>query len=164
MKRGFTLIELLVVIAIIGILSSVVLASLSTARLKASDAQTEENFSSLQTALALYYNTNGHMPPNNNPGYGDCSVPNASLAPLVSGGYISKIPLSPNPAYPYCYYDYGSGSSGNGVLIGAVFVAMLQSGPPTSVNGYPGTCRFANAGTNWCDLALDNYYCICNPY
>lgn len=37
MKKGFTLIELLVVIAIIGILSSVVLASLNASRVRAAD-------------------------------------------------------------------------------------------------------------------------------
>lgn len=61
-KRGFTLIELLVVIAIIGILSSVVLASLNSARLKARDAQRLSEVRQLQTALELYYNENGHYP------------------------------------------------------------------------------------------------------
>ena len=54
-QRGFTLIELLVVIAIIGILSSVVLASLSTARQKSRDAKRISDLGQVQLALELYF-------------------------------------------------------------------------------------------------------------
>ena len=56
--RGFTLIELLVVIAIIGILSSVVLASLTTARSKGSDAAIQSDLNTIQTQAEIYYNDN----------------------------------------------------------------------------------------------------------
>ncbi len=56
---GFTLIELLVVIAIIGILSSVVLASLSSARNKSANAGIRSAFVQLRNEGNIYFNDNG---------------------------------------------------------------------------------------------------------
>lgn len=52
--KGFTLIELLVVIAIIGILSSVVLASLSSARSKGADSKIKSELASIRTEAELF--------------------------------------------------------------------------------------------------------------
>ena len=58
LNRGFTLIELLVVIAIIGILSSVVLASLNTARSKGADAAVKSNLNNVRAQAELFYDGN----------------------------------------------------------------------------------------------------------
>lgn len=58
LNRGFTLIELLVVIAIIGILASVVLASLNTARDKGTDAAVKSNLNNMRAQAELYYDDN----------------------------------------------------------------------------------------------------------
>jgi len=61
-KKGFTLIELLTVIAIIGILAVLTLVSLDSAKKKARDAKRLADFSTIQTALMLYYDKYGVYP------------------------------------------------------------------------------------------------------
>jgi len=56
---GFTLIELLVVIAIIGILSSVVLASLSSARKSANRAADVSEMANMRAQAEIWYNSGG---------------------------------------------------------------------------------------------------------
>lgn len=89
--KGFTLIELLVVVAIIGILSSIVLASLSTARNKGQDASAKGSLSSARAAAELYFDE-----------YGDYG--NAVQASIVDGDQGTGVPLN-TPANDICEYD-----------------------------------------------------------
>lgn len=61
-QKGFTLIELLVVIAIIGILASVVLVSLSSARNKGEDAAVQQEMMQIQTAMEMLRSDTGLYP------------------------------------------------------------------------------------------------------
>jgi type II secretion system protein G len=112
-RAGFTLIELLVVIAIIGILSSVVLASLNSARKKGRDARRVADIKQLQLALELYYDANGAYP---------ATIGTASTSALVSSGYIAAMPTDPTNNNVYQYMPYaatGSATTCSGYHIGA---------------------------------------------
>ena len=99
-NKGFTLIELLVVIAIIGILSSVVLASLNTAREKSRDAKRISDIKQIQLALELYADSNGGAYPDST----------AGIEALVTGGYLPVAPTPPSgAAAAYFYSGKGSG-------------------------------------------------------
>jgi prepilin-type N-terminal cleavage/methylation domain-containing protein len=62
-KKGFTLIELLVVIAIIGLLSSVVLASLQSARQRGKQAAVISNLVTVRTKTDTYFFDKGSYGP-----------------------------------------------------------------------------------------------------
>lgn len=120
-NSGFTLIELLVVISIIGLLSSIILASLSGAKIKAVDAKVAADFRQLKVALELYRLDNGDYPyackdANDNTGYcnqtfsfgtpvsGDTMNYNGNLRPVLVPKYISSLPTP--PAGTGWYYHY----------------------------------------------------------
>ncbi len=101
-NRGFTLIELLVVIAIIGILSSVVLASLSIARQKSRDAKRISDVEQIQLSLELFYDANQMYPSTTPAGY---SGDDAGIQLLVAQGFLTKIPIPPiGPNLTYIYH------------------------------------------------------------
>ena len=103
-KKGFTLIELLVVVAIVGVLSSVVLASLSSARSKGRDAKRISEMKSLQNAIELAKASGAQLPQSYN-------YASSALAGLLVPTYISVFPSDPQisalppsflPTYYYC--------------------------------------------------------------
>lgn len=90
-QKGFTLIELLVVIAIIGILATLVLLQLGTARSRARDAKRIADVSQLRAAIELYYEDNNGAYPS------DISSTNLSK-------YLTNIPVDPlNSSLTYGY-------------------------------------------------------------
>ncbi len=104
--KGFTLIELLVVIAIIGILSSIVLASLNTARQKSRDARRVADLKQVQLAMQLFYDANS-------------SYPTTTLAALTPT-YIATVPRDPVGQTDYFFDVVGlSGNTASGYHLGA---------------------------------------------
>ena len=93
LKRGFTLIELLVVIAIIGILASVVLASLNTARDKGNAAKISSQISGTRAAADIYFSSNGNS---YSIADNDCAIASTLFTDTVSG----MANLSVVTAYP----------------------------------------------------------------
>ncbi|PCI27494.1 hypothetical protein COB55_05690 [Candidatus Wolfebacteria bacterium] len=61
-RKGFTLIELLVVISIIGLLSSIVFASLDGARKKARIAKAQTELNQIHLAMELLFDDTGLLP------------------------------------------------------------------------------------------------------
>ncbi len=115
-SKGFTLIELLVVISIIGVLSSVVLASLNSARVRGRNALRLQQVRQIVNAMSLYMSdNNGQFPSSSGSwrclGHGDTGSCWAGLNFTGSTAldtslqsYMSKIPDDP-ANITTCYGD-----------------------------------------------------------
>jgi len=141
-RGGFTLIELLVVIAIIGILSAVVLASLNSAREKSRDAKRVADVKQIQLALELYFDDNTSVYP-------------ATLAPLVTGGYLPAIGQDPSGG-SYSYAALGSGASCTDFHIGATLENAANPTLDSDVDAAAGTvCTGSAADFSGTDPVFD---------
>lgn len=110
-KKGFTLIELLVVIAIIGVLASIVLASLNNARQKSRDARRISDIKQIQLALELYFDGTGAG------GYPVANATACSPTTAMYGlealapTYIPVVPTDPNATLKCYKYSTVTGST-----------------------------------------------------
>jgi len=99
-----------VVISIISLLSSVVLASLSTAQASARDSQRIQSLQQIQTALELYYNNNRQYPTGcMGTGTWSDAVGDGCPDDYISGlapQHIQALPNDPAPRYTDSGYVY----------------------------------------------------------
>ena len=160
---GFTLIELLVVISIIGLLASVVLVSLNSARGKARNTKRLGDIRQLVTAFNLALDSNGSVP--------DIAGSDACIAVVCGGGpwtgivanaaidnffapYIKK-PTDPQDntrgRWGYVYGDHYSGivPYDGYVLSNATYIEWTMEGSVQPASCSPG--RVWSATANWFD-------------
>lgn len=140
---GFTLIELLVVIAIIGLLASIVMASLNSARSRARDAKRIGDLKQIATALELFANDNNGTYPATCPWSSWLCWPT-----FIPSQYIAAVPKDPvNLDLGACatqqnchIYEYCNTGSGY------VLVVNLEN-PPQQTLGNNANCN--SGGPNW---------------
>jgi len=110
-NKGFTLIEVLVVIGIIGILATIVLINMKSARERANAAKAGALSRNLRLAVELYYDDMGFYPPDVNRGW--------------DPGLTRPLPYNPdtgeenNPSCPHCPVNWTTvvGQKWNGPYI-----------------------------------------------
>jgi prepilin-type N-terminal cleavage/methylation domain-containing protein len=172
LNAGFTLIELLVVIAIIGLLASVVLVSLNSARAKSRDTKRRADLKQLQTALELYNDASNAYPSTFAKGatvvykgmcdtYNDgcagggsnnCTLTGATgYIPSLAPTYVTQLPRDPKEVGAGGCYLYASDGTDYKILANTTMeVAITSSDPMYDPNGRASTiAAFSSGASAW---------------
>jgi len=133
-NKGFTLIELLVVIAIIGILSAIVITSLSGGKEKAKDAVVKANLKNAQTQAEMVYYTRNNYP----------------LSYSYLGANLTTPISAPNPDYPLMKDETMTSPR---VMFDAAVAARGIPDVRIAIN--PGTDGWSRA--TWASMSYEDY-------
>jgi prepilin-type N-terminal cleavage/methylation domain-containing protein len=156
-SHGFTLIELLVVIAIIGILSSVVLVSVSGSQKKGRDGRRVSDIKQIQLALSLYYEANTDYPAGTTQTTSFATILGSTIAP----SFISVLPNDPTSGKSYGYVAQPGGCDNNGTICsGYVLAAQLETNNPALDTSYK-TAQTITVNGAAADCSTTQYlYCV----
>ena len=129
---GFTLIELMVVISIISLLSSIVLASINTARAKARDVVRLAHLKQLQTLIEIYRDSAGYVPETNR--YG---IPGSQAVHCTEGGWDTSFDdgIAPDPDCGPGFMQFLTSNSGGGAFSGNL-TSQIPNDPINNASSY----------------------------
>lgn len=156
MKKGFTLLELLVVIAIIGVLASIVMASLNSSRNRAAASFVKQQADQIKKEFEIYYASNGNS-------YGAWASNMNTSSSYTSAGFTG-----PYAGAGHCYAPFGRVNTNIANMVGKAMERTninLTVGIPGGGSGYGFWCRMSPDGQSYAFAFVGmksgpNVYCV----
>ena len=153
-KKGFTLVELLVVISIIGLLSTIAIVSLGSARAKSRDTKRIADMKQVSTALEQYYSDQGGYPSvGTAPTWPATAPSNTAGNDVILGSTNADVLSNTNAAASgtACTTTCGSFSTAGVAGIGTtVYMGNLPSYPTPGRSGTSSVCTSFALGAAYC--------------